>query len=215
MDTSQSDPRHAVSDRSDPSGSQLPLTALARAISDRVASEAAAREKLEAFAGELYEAIESLVPELTAAGLDVTARRAEVEESHRLELKEARLNDRLLFMTQPAVAYVLEHSGAHGALYAFIVSDTSSAFPVERFLVSKNGEVHCEGVCAPLEDVDIRAIARRLLEAMWIQAKSYWTPLDALNPMPLADVELPRLKGQMGFKPRTTLLPPPSVRSSR
>jgi hypothetical protein len=36
-----------------------------------------------------------------------------------------------------------------------------------------------------------------------------------MPPMPIADVDLPRLKGQIGFRPRTTLLPPAGVRSSR
>jgi hypothetical protein len=156
------------------------------------------------------------VPELKAAGLDVIARRAEVEESHRLELKHDDLNERILFMTQHQVAYVLEHPGAHAAIYAFLVSDVSGqAVAVERFLVSKGGEVHCEGVCAPLDKLEVTSIARRLVDAMWNQARTYWTPLEAMSSMPIGDIELPRLKGQMGFRPRTTLLPPAGVRSSR
>jgi hypothetical protein len=194
----------------------LPLTAMAKAIADRVADENAAREKLLEFAESLYAAVEGLVPELQAAGLDIEARRVEVEESQRLELKAEPLNERILFMTQQQVAYVLEHPGAHAALYAMVVSDVSGqAVPVERFLVSKNGEVHCEGVCAPLERLEIEAIARRLVEAMWVQARTYWTPLEAMGSLPVGDIDLPRIKGQMGFRPRTTLLPPAGVRSSR
>jgi hypothetical protein len=33
--------------------------------------------------------------------------------------------------------------------------------------------------------------------------------------IPVGDIDLPRIKGQMGFRPRTTLLPPAGVRSSR
>jgi hypothetical protein len=194
----------------------LPLTALAKTIADRVTDESAARDKMMEFAESLYSAVEAIVPELRAAGLDVTARRAEVEESHRLELKAEDLNERILFMTQQQVAYVLEHPGAHAALYAFLVSDVASqAVAVERFLISRSGEVHCEGVCAPLERLELETIARRLVDAMWNQARTYWTPLESMSPMPVADIELPRIKGQMGFRPRTTLLPPAGVRSSR
>jgi len=194
----------------------LPLTLLAKGIAERVADESAAREKLSEFSESLYSAIEGLVPELQTAGLAVTARRAEVEDSQRLELDEEGLHERLLFMTQHNVAYVLEHPGAHAALYAFLISEVSGqAIAVERFLVSKSGEVHCEGVCAPLAEVDFSAIARRLVDSMWVQAKTFWTPLEAMPAMPIAEVELPRLKGQIGFRPRTTLLPPAGVRSSR
>jgi hypothetical protein len=194
----------------------LPVTSLAKAIADRVADESATREKLADFSESLYSAIESLVPELQTAGLKVTARRAEVEDSKRLELEEDGLHERLLFMTQHNVAYVLEHPGAHAALYAFLVSEVSGqAIAVERFLVSRTGEVHCEGVCAPLAEVDLPAIARRLVDSMWVQAKTFWTPLESMPPLPLNEIDLPRLKGQIGFRPRTTLLPPASVRSSR
>ena len=194
----------------------LPLTSLAKAIADRVADENAARDRMMEFAETLYAAVEGIVPELKAAGLDVIARRAEVEESHRLELKHDDLNERILFMTQHQVAYVLEHPGAHAAIYAFLVSDVSGqAVAVERFLVSKGGEVHCEGVCAPLDKLEVTSIARRLVDAMWNQARTYWTPLESMSPMPVSDIELPRIKGQMGFRPRTTLLPPAGVRSSR
>jgi hypothetical protein len=194
----------------------LPLTSMAKSIADRVADENAAREKLDAFAESLYAAVEGIVPELKAAGLDIEARRVEVEDSQRLELKAETLNERVLFMTQHQVAYVLEHPGAHAALYAMLVSDVSGqAVPVERFLVSRNGEVHCEGVCAPLEKLELEAIARRLIDAMWVQARTYWTPLEAMGSIPVGDIDLPRIKGQMGFRPRTTLLPPAGVRSSR
>ncbi|TMD60564.1 MAG: hypothetical protein E6I87_05580 [Chloroflexi bacterium] len=194
----------------------LPLTTLAKSIADRVADENAARDKMMEFMDSLYAAVEGVVPEMQAAGLEISARRAEVEESHRLEVKAADMNERILFMTQHQVAYVLEHPGAHAALYAFLVSDLSGqAVAVERFLISKNGEVHCEGVCAPLEKLDMESIARRLLDAMWVQARTYWTPLEAMSPISVGDIELPRLKGQMGFRPRTTLLPPAGVRSSR
>jgi hypothetical protein len=194
----------------------LPLTSLAKAIADRVADEAAARAKLTDFAESLYAAAEGLIPELQAAGLDVEARRVEVEDSQRLELKTESLGERILFMTQHQVAYVLEHPGAHAALYAMLVSDVSGhAVPVERFLVSKSGEVHCEGVCAPLEKLELETIARRLVDAMWVQARTYWTPLESMPSIPVGDIDLPRIKGQMGFRPRTTLLPPAGVRSSR
>jgi hypothetical protein len=194
----------------------LPLTSLAKAIADRVVDENAAREKLTEFAEALYAAVEGVLPELKAAGLDVDARRVEVEDSQRLELKAESLNERILFMTQHQVAYVLEHTGAHAALYAMLVSDVSGqAVPVERFLVSKSGEVHCEGVCAPLEKLEMETIARRLIDAMWIQARTYWTPLESMPLIPVGDIDLPRIKGQMGFRPRTTLLPPAGVRSSR
>ncbi len=59
------------------------------------------------------------------------------------------------------------------------------------------------------------AIVRRLVETIWAQAKAYWTPLEAMPPVPLTDLDMPRLKGQIGFRPRTTLLPPAGIRSSR
>ncbi|HKW79329.1 MAG TPA: hypothetical protein VJQ09_09500 [Candidatus Limnocylindria bacterium] len=194
----------------------LPLTSMAKAIADRVVDEQAARDRLNEFAESLYAAVEGVLPELKAAGLDVEARRVEVEDSQRLELRAENLNERILFMTQHQVAYVLEHPGAHAALYAMLVSDVSGqAVPVERFLVSRSGEVHCEGVCAPLEKVETGAIARRLIDAMWVQARTYWTPLESMPSIPFGDIDLPRIKGQMGFRPRTTLLPPAGVRSSR
>ncbi len=164
-------------------------SSLAKSIAERVADENAARARLAEFAESVFGAIESLVPEFESAGSRVSTRRVEVEESLRLELFEAELHEGVLFMTQHNVAYVLQHPAAHAALYAFIVSDVSGqAVPVERFLISKSGDVHCEGICAPLE---------------------------AMPPVPLADLAMPRLKGQRGFRPRTTLLPPTGVRSSR
>lgn len=193
-----------------------PASALARTIAKRVADENTVRDKLNEFTEAFFQAVEALVPELEAAGLNVTSRRAEVEDSFRLELEEEDLHDKLLFMTQHNVAYVLEHSGAHGALYAFVISEGSGqAVPVERFLISKDGGVHCEGIVAPLEGIDVQAIARRLLEAIWVQGRSYWTPLEVMGPVPIADLEMPRLKGQIGFRPRSVLLPPIGVRSSR
>src|SRR5919201_974266 len=169
---------------------------MAKSIADRVADENAAREKLDAFAESLYAAVEGIVPELKAAGLDIEARRVEVEDSQRLELKAETLNERVLFMTQHQVAYVLEHPGAHAALYAMLVSDVS-------------------GQAVPVEKLELEAIARRLIDAMWVQARTYWTPLEAMGSIPVGDIDLPRIKGQMGFRPRTTLLPPAGVRSSR
>lgn len=193
-----------------------PQGPLAKSVAGRVADEKAVREKLVEFAEAMFSAVEALVPDLEAAGLHVTTRRAEVEDSLRLEVEEEDLHDRILFMTQHNVAYVLEHAGAHGALYAFVISDGSGqAMPVERFLISKGGDVHCEGIVAPLETVDAAAMARRLLESIWVQGRTYWTPLEAMGPVPIADLEMPRLRGQIGFRPRSVLLPPTGVRSSR
>lgn len=189
---------------------------LTKSIAKRVDDENTVRDKLVEFAEAFFRAVEALVPQLESAGLKVTARRAEVEDSLRLELEEEDLHDRILFMTQHNVAYVLEHSGAHGALYAFVISEGSGqAVPVERFLISKDGGVHCEGIVAPLEGVDVDATARRLIEAVWVQGRTYWTPLEVMGPVPIADLEMPRLKGQIGFRPRSVLLPPTGVRSSR
>ncbi len=188
---------------------------LAQAVAARITEENKVREKLAEFAEQFFTAIEGLVPELEAAGLKVTARRAEVEESLRLELEEEDVHDRILFLTQQTVAYVLEHPGPHGALYAFRIAEGSGqGFPVERFLVSKAGDVHCEGICAPLEVADVPVLARRLVEAIWLQDRTFWTPLESMGPMPTSELEMPRLKGQIGFRPRTAL-PTLGVRLSR
>ncbi len=193
-----------------------PEAVLAKTVADRVADENAVRVKLADFTEQFFSAVEGLVGALEAAGLRVATRRGEVEESQRLELEEVDLHDRILFMTQQNVGYVLEHPGAHGALYAWVITEGQPhAVPVERFLISKAGEIHCEGICAPLETTDVRAMARRLIEAVWVQGRSYWTPLEAMPPLPINELELPRLKGQIGFRRRDVLLPPTGVRSAR
>ena len=193
-----------------------PEVALAKAVADRVADENAVRAKLIEFTEEFFSAVEALVPELESSGLRLAARRAEVEESQRLELEEEDLHDRILFMTQHNVAYVLEHAGPHGALYAFVISEgNQQAIPVERFLISKGGDVHCEGICAPLESLEVKFMARRLIEAVWVQGRTYWTPLEIMPPVPISELEMPRLKGQIGFRRRDVLLPPTGLRSAR
>lgn len=188
---------------------------LAKGIAARVAEENAVRERLAQFAEAFYSAVEALVPELEGAGLKVSTRRAEVEESLRLELTEEDIHDRVLFMTQHAVGYVPEHPGAHGALYVFVISEgTGHGVPVERFLVSRKGEVHCEGMIAPLEETDVETLARRLVGAIWGQRLTIWTPLDQMGPMPVAELEMPRLRGQLGFRPRVAL-PSLGVRLTR
>ena len=83
-------------------------------VAARVENENAVREKLNEFADQLYSAVERLLPELEQAGLKVTARRAEVEESFRLELEEEDLHDGILFMTQHVVAFVGDRLQAFG-----------------------------------------------------------------------------------------------------
>ncbi len=191
-------------------------TELSRLVAARVEDENAVRTKLSAFAEALYSAIERLLPELEQAGLKVTSRRAEVEESLRLELEEQDLHDKILFLTQHVVAYVLDRPGAVGALYVFVVPEgMGNGVPVERFLVSKTGVVTCEGWLAPLETDEAETIARRLIETVWVRARMYWHPLDAIGPMPTSDLEMPRLRGQIGFRPRTAVLPSAGVRGSR
>lgn len=189
---------------------------LSRLLAARVENENAVRGKLNEFADQLYSAIEQLLPEMEKAGLKVAARRAEVEESFRLELEEQDLHDKLLFMTQHVVAYVPERAAPVGALYVFVLPEgMGNGTPVERFLVSKSGDVTCEGMLAPLESEDVQTIARRLIEAVWVRGRTYWTPLDSMGPVPTGDLEMPRLRGQIGFRPRTSILPPAGVRSSR
>lgn len=188
---------------------------LPKAIAARVAEENAVREKLAEFAESLFTAVEQLVPELERAGVHVSCRRAEVEESLRLEVEEADLHDRILFLTQHTVAYVPEHPGPHGALYAFQIAEGSGmGVPVERFLVSKAGDVHCEGIIAPLEATDVKTLAKRLLGAIWVQGRTFWTPLESMGAVPTSELELPRLKGQIGFRPRTPM-PTLGVRLTR
>lgn len=191
-------------------------TDLWRLVAARVDGENAVRTKLNEFADALYGALERVLPELEQAGLTVTARRAELEESLRLELEEQDLHDKILLMTQHIVAYVPERAGAVGALYVFVVPEGhGSGIPVERFLVSKSGEATCEGWLAPLETNDTEQIARRLVEAVWVRARAYWHPLDSIGPMPTSELEMPRLRGQIGFRPRTGILPAAGVRGSR
>lgn len=188
---------------------------LAKAIAARVAEENAVRQKLAQFAEAFYSAIEALIPEFEAAGLKVSARRAQVEESRRLELSEETLHDRVLFMTQHQVAYVPEHPGAHGALFVFVISEGSGqGVPVERFLVNRTGEVHCEGMIAPLEETDVETLARRLIAAIWAQRQTIWQPLEVTGPLPVSELEMPRLRGQIGFRPRVAL-PSLGVRLTR
>lgn len=195
----------------------IPPNGFADALAARVKEENAVRAKLEEFAEQFFSAVEGFVRDLEAAGVKVEARRGEVEDSLRLELEAEDIPDKILFLTQHNVAYVLERPGPHGALYAFVVTEgVGSGMPVERFLVSKSGEVHCEGICAPLEQLDIPSLARRLVDAIWVQGRTFWTPLEAMQAHAAADLELPRLKGQLGFRPRTSvLLPPAGVRGSR
>ena len=49
----------------------LPLTTLAKSIADRVADENAARDKMMEFMESLYAAVEGVVPEMQAAGLEI------------------------------------------------------------------------------------------------------------------------------------------------
>lgn len=190
--------------------------ALGKAIASRVAEETMVRAGLVDFARSFFDAIDALFPEMEAAGLKCTARRSESEGSLRLELEAEGLHDKILLLTQKSVGYVPEHAGAHGALYAYLVSQGSGlGVPVERFLVAKADDVHCEGVCAPLDTLDPGAIARRLIEAVWMRGRAYWTPLEAMGPVPAAELELPHLRGQLGFRPRPAVVPPAGVRSSR
>lgn len=181
---------------------QADLTAV---IARRIADEKLACARLYEFADRLFEAAAALARELEAGGVPIELHRGRGEGALRLELSASGVPERIVLLTQRAVAHLPEHPGAHGALYVFVLSDGSGvAVPVERFLVSASGAVRCDGICAPGAANDPRAVMRRLIDAIWAQGRQFWTPFVAVGPLPAAELEVPHLHGQLGFRPGAT-----------
>ncbi|MEX2047900.1 MAG: hypothetical protein WEE03_12110 [Chloroflexota bacterium] len=170
-------------------------------IADRIADEERARAQLDRFAGRLFDAAEALARQLKSDGVEMASHRGRGEASSRLELRVAGLPERIVLLAQRAVACVPDHPVPHGALYVFVVTETAGVL-AERFLVSAEDDVHCDGVCAPAERNEPIATVRRLVEAIWAEGRQFWTPFTAVGPVLSTELEAPHLHGQIGFRPR-------------
>jgi hypothetical protein len=171
-------------------------------IAARAADERLARARLAEFADRLFAAAEALVLELRSGGLPIELRRGGGEGVQRLELGAPGLPERIVLLTHRMVAYVPELREAQGALYVFVVTAGSGVgVPVERFLVSASGALRCDGVCAPAEGNDTRALLMRLADAIWAQGRQLWAPFETVAPVTLAELDAPHLHGQLGFRP--------------
>lgn len=178
---------------------------LSEAIARRVAEERQACARLSELADRIFDALEALAVQLRADGLPVECRRSEGGGNRRFEMRANGLPSRIVLLTQRGVALLPDHPGAHAALYVFVVTeDAGVGVPVERFLVAADGEIHCDGFCAPAERGQPGAIVSRLIEGIWAGGGQYWAPFDALRPVAAAELEAPHLHGQLGFRPHVT-----------
>jgi hypothetical protein len=176
---------------------------LADLIAGRIADEQRARVQLDRFAGRLFDAAEALAGKLRYEGVEVECQRGRGEANSRLALRATGLPERIVLLAQRTVACVPDHPIPHGALYVFVVTEGAElGILAERFLVSAEDDVHCDGVCAPIERTEPIATVVRLVGAIWAEGRQFWTPFAAVGPLPSADLEAPHLHGQIGFRPR-------------
>jgi hypothetical protein len=175
---------------------------LADLIAGRIADEQRARAQLDRFAGRLFDAAETLAGKVRREDVQVECQRGR-EANSRLALRATGLPERIVLLAQRTVACVPDHPIPHGALYVFVVTEGAEfGILAERFLVSAEDDVHCDGVCAPIERTEPIAIVERLIEAIWAEGRQFWTPFAAVGPLPSTELEAPHLHGQIGFRPR-------------
>ncbi len=176
---------------------------LADSIANRIADERRARAQLERFTDRLFDATEALARQLSQDGVQVECQRGRGEARSRLVLRVTGLIERIVLLAQRNVACLPDHPVPHGALYVFVVTEgTELGVLAERFLVSAEDDVHCDGVCAPAERNEPIATVKRLVEAIWADGRQFWTPFAAVGPVAATELEAPHLHGQIGFRPR-------------
>jgi len=176
---------------------------LADSIANRIADERRARAQLDQFTDRLFDAMEARARQLRHDGVQVECQRGRGEARSRLALRVTGLPERIVLLGQRNVACVPDHPVPHGALYVFVVTEgTELGVLAERFLVSSEDDVHCDGVCAPVQPGEPVATVGRLVEAIWAEGRQFWTPFAAVAPVPATALEAPHLHGQIGFRPR-------------
>jgi len=176
---------------------------LSDSIADRIADERRARAQLDQFTDRLFDATEAFARQLRHEGIQMECQRGRGEARSRLVLRVIGLPERIVLLAQRNVACVPDHPVPHGALYAFVVTGgMEHGVLAERFLVSAEDDVHCDGVCAPAERDEPIATVKRLVEAIWAEGRQFWTPFAAVGPVAASELEGPHLHGQIGFRPR-------------
>lgn len=187
-------------DPSAPTGVDLARTAI-RELADGIAArrmrERFALDHVTEFTSRVFAALEALVDELTAQGLPVAIRRT---DNVRCEIELDGLPERIVLLRQQDVGYIGEQRGALGALSAYVTDRRGLGFPVERFLVSESGEIHCEGICVPPEEMTPDAMVRRLIATIWAETRRSWAPFESLSAVPVADLEALHSHAQLGFR---------------